>query len=60
MCCLQAGAKIDLQYIDPYAAEIYGVQRAKWDAKRARAAHKQALLDAKKRRATSESEDEFE
>lgn len=44
---IQMGKQIDVEYIDPYAAQIYGVQRAKWDAKRAREAHKQALLDAK-------------
>lgn len=44
---MQVGKQIDVDYIDPYAAEVYGVQRSKWDAKRAREAHKQALLDAK-------------
>ena len=53
---IQVGKQIDLEYIDPYAAEVYGVQRAKWDAKRAREAHKQALLDAKKDPVSDEDE----
>ena len=35
MLCLlpQAGKLLDLQYVDPYAAEVYTVQQKKWDLK---------------------------
>jgi len=49
---LQAGKLVDLQYVDPYAAEIYGVQQQKWSAKQKREAERQALVAA---RATSAS-----
>ena len=44
---VQAGKLVDLQYADPYAAAIYGVQQQKWDAKQKRDANKQALTAAR-------------
>lgn len=41
---------LDLQYVDPYAAEAYGIQQGKWDSKQkreaAREAHKAATASA--------------
>lgn len=31
---VQAGKLLDLQYVDPYAAEVYSVQQKKWDHKK--------------------------
>lgn len=30
---VQTGKLLDLQYVDPYAAEVYSVQQKKWDLK---------------------------
>jgi len=49
---LQAGKLLDLQYVDPYAADIYDVQQQKWNAKQKREADRQAVVAA---RATSAS-----
>jgi len=49
---LQAGKLLDLQYVDPYAAEIYDVQQQKWSAKQKREADRQVVVAA---RATSAS-----
>ena len=49
---LQAGKLLDLQYVDPYAADIYDVQQQKWSAKQKREADRQAVAAA---RATSAS-----
>ncbi len=48
----QAGKLLDLQYVDPYAADIYDVQQQKWSAKQKREADRQAVVAA---RATSAS-----
>ncbi|KAL0028541.1 hypothetical protein WJX79_000350 [Trebouxia sp. C0005] len=49
---LEAGKLLDLQYVDPYAAEIYNVQHQNWSAKQKREADRQAAVAA---RATSAS-----
>ncbi len=49
---LQAGKLLNLQYVDPYAADIYDVQQQKWNAKRKRETDRQAVVAA---RATSAS-----
>ena len=33
MLAVQTGKLLDLQYVDPYAAEVYSVQQKKWDLK---------------------------
>ena len=44
---------MDLQYIDPYAAEVYSAQQQKWDAKQQREAAKEALIAARASIATT-------
>ena len=44
---LQAGKLLDLQYVDPYAADVYDTQQQKWDAKQQREADKKALIAAR-------------
>ncbi|DBA87705.1 hypothetical protein WJX77_003659 [Trebouxia sp. C0004] len=44
---LEAGKLLDLQYVDPYAAEIYDVQQQKWSAKKKREADRQAVVAAR-------------
>ena len=48
----QDGKLLDLQYVDPYAADIYDVQQQKWSAKQKQEADRQAVAAA---RATSAS-----
>ena len=43
----QAGKLLDLQYTDPYAAQVYRAQQQKWDAKHQREAAKEALIAAR-------------
>lgn len=38
MLVVQPGKLLDLQYVDPYAAEIYSIQQHKWDAKQKKTA----------------------
>lgn len=47
VCSLQAGKLLDLQYVDPYAADVYDTQQQKWDAKQQREADKKALIAAR-------------
>ncbi len=47
MFLLQSGKLLDIQYADPYAAEIYSLQQQKWNAKNKREADKEALIAAR-------------
>jgi len=44
---VQSGKLLDIQYADPYAAEVYSLQQQKWNAKNKREADKEALIAAR-------------